>query len=589
MGKFVSNETSKRIFDLMFGQFGNTPGEEFLKRELARYIPQMIKWGDAEIVKFVARQRRIYLDGKMPKLGVPIASLNPTFIDSLESIKFKVEGKLVYTRASEKENGFRMQLHAMPRGEAAFTRQFTAYDLRMFPELKQTLQKLPVMIGDVELVNKRHKHLAGFHRVEKRIPGLRYWPRKGSSALPENVLMDYFDDRELFDETGWPREEFELTLVFHGLFAIAHSNTWNLSRSVQAASLIQLCQLPIDYKMIDAALDQLKIFCRRHGLNARVVRRRLVASQPALSRYVEEKEAAGLEGVCVVQTAFSGGAPSFAVGKSFKIKKYETVDAALLGLYLGKKSDGLAPENIKGGLLGLFDESLGLFLPALKVNFDPEGPQIKTAGQRERLTALRRELAEVIPERLTPDARVVTLYDVFLRQGEIALRQLFQGKFKSEALAEMMSDIPRGQDLEKMFAAFGREKNPPAVAKFLKKHESFFLALMDLRAAEIKRFLKYFAQSAAIKAVSAKLVKPQVVLNLAKPIVMEAKIFGIKWGLCPFPAGFHTWFGNSFQFNNAFAERIRWDKEAITDYATIFELARRNTVKTKKRAKRAKK
>ncbi len=213
-------------------------------RELMRYAPELSHTSDEEIDRFVSCQRRSYVDGDLPVIGIPIACLNPSFIDSTDDIRMAVSGKEVYTRASVKENGFRMQLHIGADEVFAFTRQFTRYDLRMFPELEQVFKSLPVMIGDAELVNKHHTHLAGFHRVKKRIP-TNHWPIEGQLCLDDEIIMNYLSTHALFADDK-PIPDLELTLAFHGLFAASAPETWGQSRHEQLASLESLCLLPVN-------------------------------------------------------------------------------------------------------------------------------------------------------------------------------------------------------------------------------------------------------------------------------------------------------------------------------------------------------
>ncbi len=93
------------------------------------------------------------------------------------------------------------------------------------------------------------------------------------------------------------------------------------------------------------------------------------------------------------------------------------------------------------------------------------------------------------------------------------------------------------------------------------------------------RFITYFSHYSDIKKVSSKLAKPDILVSTDDPIVLETQAFDIKWSQNPFPAGFHSWYCNSLQVNNVFAERIRYDKSTTTDYETIYKIARNNTVK----------
>jgi hypothetical protein len=584
MGKFISEAINNKFTEKIFKNFGNSAEESFLKHELTRYIPQLIKKTDKEIEDFVNYQRGIYLEGKLPIFGRPIASLNPTFVDSIDSVCIKKEGHSIYTRASVKENGYRMQLQISHNYVRAFTRQFTSYDLRMFPELTETIARLPVMIGDCELINKHHKHLAGFNRVQLRIPGTSYWPKAGKEYLSNNLLFDYLEGQCFKD--GQPIEDLELTLAFHGIFAIAPPHTWYQPKIIQYYSIQNVIKLPVDYVRADELLDELSEYIRQKGINARIVEREVISNKKQLTGYVADKEKEGLEGVCIVQSAKSREGKPIIFGKSIKIKKYETIDTILLGLYFNKKSDDLVEDNIKAALLGLYDVSLEIYLPAMKANLDPNGPQIKTDGQRKRLEDLRREIASVSLGKTNFDKKLITLYDIYLVEAERMLDSFLKNRFGN--LLEMIKDIPKGRNLAEMLEIYEKElvyekeyAKTSSERKYLDEYEKQLSAISDLGNNQKKRICRYFGKSKEVKVFSSRLVKPSVTLKIDEPIIIEARVFDVKWGDCPYPAGFHSWYTNSFHFNNVYAERIRFDKDATTDYATIYELARAFTVKKK--------
>lgn len=593
MGRFVTDVVSERIEEIMFFGWGDSPRERFLKVELRRYIPQLTGKTPQEIRAFVDYQRSLYIDGAMPVVGQAIASLNPTFCDSPEAIKIKKAGHQIYTRASVKVNGYRCQLHCGISEDRAYTRQFTQYDLRMFPELAEVINSLPLMIGDAELSNSHFHHLAGFNRVQMRFPkGNKFWPKHGSDGLDQIVLQEYLADQQIFPG-GRLSEELELSLIFHGLFAISDPSTWHMPREEQAKHMISLCRLPIDYRLIDSLLDQLGEFIKSKALtNAGIVEQKIIASGKELAIYLEEKEKAQEEGICIVQSIRTESGQPVMGGRSIKIKKYETIDAVLLGLYL-KKGRELVPENISGALLGLYDSNLNEYLPAMKVNLDPNGPQIKTAGQRERLIALTQEIIESVSQSIDPDGKVVTLYDAYLIEGAYILRQLI-GDDHGVDLEQLLFDLPRGHDLISLLKLYwshlqsywSPKKKFNAAETFINENLKLFQLLAFLDKERYQRFAKYFSRARDIKATSAKLIKPQAVIDLSRPVVLEAQVFDLKYGPCAMAAGFHSWYCDSFILTNCFAERVRYDKSTTTDYATVQDLCRRYTARRRRAAKR---
>lgn len=590
MSRFVCADTTERIQALMFGEVAKDDREQFLRQELTRYVPQLVGKSEIQISDFVSYQKEIYLQGKLPRIGQPIASLNPTFVDSIDSVQFWTETCNSYVRASVKENGYRMQLHIGADILTAFTRQFTRYDLRMFPELQGTLVSLPVMIGDAELVNKRHLHLAGFNRVQIRIPDMTYWPKPGCDKLDDEFLVKYLSS-ELFHNGGL-KPDLELTLAFHGMFAIAHPSTWNQSKEVQMKSLISLCNLPVNYKQVDEVLNELESFIKARSLNARVVERVDIANANHLKEYIKSNEKAGLEGTCVVQSVWDKDGQLVVGPRSIKIKTYETLDCILLGLYLEKKEVGLVEENVRAALLGLYDESLGVYLPAMKINLDPNGVQVKGEEKKKNLRHLRSELLTLVRDRINPDGRIYSLYDAFLMESGLVIKQLFKDEHHFKCLYRwqvfVLDDLPSRSDLFTLYQLFkseqkafcdGKAKLSNVARKFIAKYLAFFQMIADLDEQGEKRFFSYFSRIKQIKETSTKLVKPQIVVNTDSAIILETQVFDVKWGKSPYAAGFHSWFGDSFRFNNCFAERVRHDKKTTTGYDTVHSLARMNTPK----------
>jgi hypothetical protein len=97
------------------------------------------------------------------------------------------------------------------------------------------------------------------------------------------------------------------------------------------------------------------------------------------------------------------------------------------------------------------------------------------------------------------------------------------------------------------------------------------------------RFTHYFRQAKEIKTLSKRLVAPDILVDTQEPLIMETRIFDMKWDKCAFPAGFHSFFLNSYRFNNAFAERLRYDKATTTSASSINEIVKINTVRKGKR------
>mgnify|MGYP007026535933 CR=1 FL=1 len=605
MGKFINADKAEVVQQLMFGDFNRSlPREKFLMEEFERYIPQLAGRTPAEIADFIGYQRGVYLEGKMPVVGRPIASLNPRFIGSLDEMLFDFPDGRVYTRASTKENGYRFQFHRAPRVTKAFTRQFTPYDLLMFPDLTETFKRLPVMIGDAEIANAVHKHLAGFHRVELRIPAQGgYWPKQGSDTISDALLAEYLKNPVLFHEWGVVHPDLRLTLIFHGLFAISDPETWEEPLEVQAEHMISLCNLPVDYEKVDYLLGKLRTYCTFHNLNARIAELKPIESRLKLKEFIALKEAEDHEGVCVVQSGWKSG-KAVMMDHAVKVKKYETIDTAVLGLYLRNPNIGLSEENVIGCLVGLYDHSLQRYLPATKLNLDPMGVQVKNNEQRKRLIGLRKELVGLTMGKKERDeletGQFTTLLHTFMLQGAHVLKYLapdFASEIMQQCCIRMLAALPRGKTVVQLYELYrkhaelyehwqerGKIPNKTQVDKHLREFTGVYHRINQLDRASKKRFLGYFSRANEVKATSAKMLRPQILINPnVDPIIIETQVFDLTWGTSPYPAGFHTWYCHSFRFNNAYPERIRFDKSTTTDYQTIYDLARRNTPRTSRR------
>ncbi len=604
MGQFMADEQRARIESLMFEDFGDTLSERLLRAELGRYVEEFGRNDPDEVIlDFAQYQREVYVEGKTPKLGRMIACLNPTFISRPESIRLSHNGKRVWTTASIKENGFRMQLHVGPHegfthpNITAVTRQFTPYDLRLFPELHKTLDQLPVMIGDAELINQRHSHLAGFNRIQARLPGATYWPRKGSIGVESELLQQYFAQDDLFDETGQPRDDFKVTLSFHSLFAIAHPDSWNLPRDQQLAALESFSHLPKNYREVHSMLDQLASYIDGRGLNAHIVQRERIRDKKKLIAYVRRAESRKLEGICVAQYLEGDEGGEFA--KTIKIKNYETVDAVVLGAYVRQGQKDLRNDTLAGALLGIYDPTLGRYVPAFKVNLDSSGKQIKTEDQAGRLDALRQELMELLPSRIDTESSLVLLKDVYLEYGQRLLRKTIGETTVREAIGRVdielfFDSLPRGQDLLKLYETYknakddfdgglkGIKASSPQRDQFIYTNKLLFDSLHRLETQDKDGFRKmehYFSIWPDIIKKSTAFPSPQLLISTAEPIVLEAKVFDLKYNSCAFPIGFDPVRRVSLHLTNCFAERVRHDKKMTTDLGTIAQIAEAYSVK----------
>ncbi len=597
---FLKPETTNRIEQLLFQNWTHTLEEQFLRKELERYVPELTRETDQHIQQFSQYQRAIYLNHQTPIIGQALACLNPTFTDNSKDIKLSTKNQRIWTIASKKENGYRMQLHigkhqtppATHPHASAITRQFTPYDLRLFPELTTTFTHLPVMIGDCELINKNYEHLAGFNRVQKRLPNATFWPTRTERKLDDELLQTYFNNNRLFNQNHTPQDEYQLTLSFHSLFAIADPNTWTQSRETQQANLISLSTIPKNYKAVDELLTELDQHIKKADLNARVTERTRIKSKRDLQLYIKKSEKLGLEGVCVSQYITPNKNTSIqdtiSISKTTKIKNYETIDAALLGLYLTNPSEPATSQNMQGALLGLYDQTTNTYVPAFKVNLDSNGVQIKTQGQKDRLDDLRTEIATAIEHTPILHTNITTLHDIYSHHATIHLRQTIPALAEYD-LQTFMQEIPRGQSVLSLYSRYNDQPDayyPTAKHKtirdeFIQTHKLLFQQIRQATKEDphaTQDLITYLSKNKDVKDKSNTLPKPHLLVNTQTPIILEAQVFDIKYNLNPFAAGFNPTTAQSFHLSNAFAERIRYDKATTTDYQTIDKIASKNTI-----------
>ncbi len=573
MSKRISREKEGEISKILFKEFKKDPVFDYLKSQLKRYLPLMSKWAEAEIEEFAEEQIRIRVFGELPMdFFAPLPALNPSFIDSTDDIKFK--GRRTWI--STKENGYRLRQHVHPEGITAFTRQFTPYDLRMFPEVD--FSSLPVMIGDGELINAHYSHLAGFNRVQERIPQA-YWPLKGSDGLDAKKWKAY-------KALGvMERPELALTFAFHGLEVISDPETWDLPLEEQVNHLISLTKLPVDEAMVTYYLEKLQEYIIQKAMNMRVVPRREVHNRRELEEMINADEAMGNEGSVVVQ--FSGGMDC---ASRYKLKKYESIDMVLLGVRFKDPKQGLSAENMEEALLGLWDEEFDRYLPACKVNLDPDAVQVKTSGQKKRLVELREDIYRMLNGREEGDA-VATVKDVFLQEAQIKLK-IFLG-IEDYDTEEMFDKMPRGQRFSKLLdeyksnreeydSGLGSKKSAKGADRWIYRHRQVLSGVADFKpSAKVvgkiapDDMVSFFDDYQDSREASGKLRKPHYIADTSEGnrILIEAMIFDIKYGKVGFAAGFHSEHLDSFNMTNAFPARIRNDKSEPTDYGTVHTLA----------------
>lgn len=485
----------------------------------------------------------------------------------------------ITTYADKKEEGFRLVfkhgIHNTVYGNVSMqTRQFNYYPIPFLPELSWVTE-LPFGIFDTEIISTYKEWVASLNTVKARITQGHWMKHPGE--VPDDKMQMFYDLPIWKGEEIDPR--YALTLSFHGLIAIAHPDTWEKSREDQKNNLISLAQLPINYPLVRELLEKLQDYQEAKGVPIRIATTTEIKDHEHLDEVVQRHFDAGHEGCVVKQYA---GRDRLDVVKSYKIKRYESLDLALLGLTLIDPNEDVTPENLRNGIVGVFDPDVDTYVAALKFNLNPNGPQMKTDDQRSKLMEVNSGICSVVDERGTIDDPLLQIYDCFIAKGldKLRLFRALQGKVPLE-IGDLLANMPNRQSLMKLLAHYqankelleGEKKVTAKRDHAIREYLHVFQAMdaLDPKSEAGKEFFKWFSRDNEMK--NRKFDPPHIMLPLDPPIIFEVDIREAGYTNGNYPAGLHTW-KKPFTFNNVIPQGIRRDKSNTTTLRVLHEIAK---------------
>lgn len=143
---------------------------------------------------------------KQTNTAAPIESQNPKFLEAADD---ELYAKIIaehggHTYAEVKEDGYRLQLHKTGRETLAdvkaYTRSGNTINLRLFPELADSINKLPACVLDMEL--RGGNGIAGFSSVQRRFRH-KISEEKLEDYLASGIIKEFPVSLVAFDTLAW--------------------------------------------------------------------------------------------------------------------------------------------------------------------------------------------------------------------------------------------------------------------------------------------------------------------------------------------------------------------------------------------------
>jgi ATP-dependent DNA ligase len=260
------------------------------------------------------------------QIGKPIESMNPIFMRAPDE---KIYGEIITTHggrtlAEIKQDGYRLQIHKKDGIVRAFTRSLNEVNLGIFPELNSSLVGLPDCILDTEVTGYGLIGYDGFQSIKKRF----------RNKVSSESLKKYLES--------------SLTSEFPVGLTAFDTLYWE------------------DKKLINLPLIERRKFTEgilEPRINPSVQRSFTEASK--LEDWFVELTDSKYEGL-VCKNPNSLYLPGKETTEWLKLKRAETLDLAILGVYL----DG---DSISQVLCGTYNQVEGRFETLAKVNAKREG------------------------------------------------------------------------------------------------------------------------------------------------------------------------------------------------------------------------
>ncbi len=256
----------------------------------------------------------------------PIESMNPIYLGASEDELYNrvLEEHNNTTFAEVKEDGYRMQIHKKGDKVMAFTRSLKPVMLNLFPELTESISKLPNCILDAEFIGDDKIGHAGFDVVKRRFRH-RISEQGAEEYLNSGIVEELPIALRVFDTLFWEGKE-----IFNKPLAERRAYTQNISQKKIKPSEKKDISSPVELKNYFDSLVKLNY----EGL---------VCKNPS-SLYLPGKKTTDW----------------------IKLKRSECLDLAVLGVYL----EG---DSISQILCGTYDTKKTRFETLAKVNAKREG------------------------------------------------------------------------------------------------------------------------------------------------------------------------------------------------------------------------
>lgn len=254
----------------------------------------------------------------MIRIFTPIASVNPVYLqgdDVFEEV-IKLHGM---TCAEIKEDGYRAQVHKKGKVVKAFTRSMNVIDLELYPEMQESLSRLPDCILDTELTGSNKIGKKGFDAVKTRFRSQISEERK-REYLESKITQDYPLELRVFDALYWKGEEL------------------------------------LNYSLTERRKRVQEIKQERVTPSTQ----RIISEPEELQKWFQTLVGTRYEGL-VCKNPQSLYVPGAETTDWVKLKREETFDVAVLGIYFAKG-------KICHLLCGTYNEATGCYETLAKVN-----------------------------------------------------------------------------------------------------------------------------------------------------------------------------------------------------------------------------
>jgi ATP-dependent DNA ligase len=311
----------------------------------------------------------------------PIESQNPLYPEASESLFEEVLNEHGGTTLAEiKEDGYRMQIHKKDGVIKTFTKSQNPFIMDLYPEIVASLKPLPNCILDAELIGEGKVGRAGFDLVRKRFRA-KINEKNIDSYLTSGLVSDAPLALRVFDTLYW-----EQTPLIDKPLTFRRSYT----EKIQEKKIIPSTQ-------------------------------RVISNPEELRKWFETLTNSNYEGL-VCKKPLSVYTPGAENSDWMKIKRSETIDAVILGVYM-------KDSTISQILCGVYNPIKNRYETLAKINSKRQGMN------KELETLLSGSFVSDVPQDvfLNPKMKEDKLPDYFIQPRnsavvEIAAMNIYYGK-----------------------------------------------------------------------------------------------------------------------------------------------------------------